>query len=57
MAKSKKDLVVVSLKLSKESAKLLEQYAETQRDDGGPKLSVGQAARRLVDEGLKRLKK
>lgn len=56
MAKNK-DLTVVSFKMSKESVKLLEKYAESQRTDGGPKLSVGQAARRLVDEGLKRIKK
>lgn len=59
--KSKKEsggeMVLVSFKVSKERLEELKEYAKTQEDDAGNKLTVGTAARRLVHEGLKRLKK
>lgn len=51
------DMELVSFKISKERFAELQKYADTQLDEAGNKLSVGTAARRLVNEGLKRLRK
>lgn len=58
-ATAKKDdvLEIVTFKVSRSMYDELKRYGESQRDDAGVSLSVGLAARRLVSESLKRLKK
>lgn len=46
---------LVSFKLSRELYEKLGEYAETQVDEAGLKLSPSQAARRLMLDALKRL--
>ena len=47
--------VLVSFKLGQDLYDELSEYAETQTDESGLKLSPSLAARRLMLEGLKRL--
>lgn len=46
--------VLISFKVSNELHKLLSDYAETQHDEAGLKLSPSLAARRLMLEALKK---
>ena len=57
MAKKPKEIETVSFKIGRELYEDLEKYSKTLRDTAGLKQSPAQAARHLVIESLKRLKK
>lgn len=55
--RAKEEMVIVSFKLSPDLYGKLTKYAKSQKDDAGKELSAGQAARRLMLDGLKKANK
>ena len=56
-AKLEKNRTVISFKVSPQLFDEIESYARTQSDEQGNTLTTSQAARRLMLEAMKRLKK
>lgn len=57
MAKKDEKRDLISFKVAEEIYREIEQYAKNQKDEAGYPLSVSQAARRLMLEALRKLKK